>query len=180
MTIRDRSSDDPTSTWAANKLKLVVVTSNDQYDFQGSIEQDQPSAGTMSNMTREELDARLELVEARADARLSRFEERIDQAIGEMRRDRSDLKGDIKSSKWTVVGTLIASVIAIVGGVAAFNATVLSNMVTSFESGKNTAQSISDATKRLESLQDRIEAAQKRELPPGQIQQVPPASTPSR
>lgn len=117
--------------------------------------------GSMTDITREELSARLELVESKADARLSRFEERIDQAIGEMRRDRTEIKAAIGNLKTTTIVTAISAVLAIVLGIAAFNATVLSNMVASFESGKTTTTAIGDATTRLEKLQDRIEAQQK-------------------
>lgn len=144
------------------------------------------------SMTREELEAHLKAQSAQTetalakqngaiDARLADFGARIDQAIGEMRRDRAEIKaeigelrgdmraeigglrGDMKGFRLHIVSTVVVTGIAVVLGIAAFNATVLSNMVASFESGKNTAQAVSDATKRLEALQDRIEAQQKRE-----------------
>lgn len=120
-----------------------------------------PDNRNMTDITREELSARLELVESKADARMSRFEERMDSAIGEMRRDRSEIKAAISNLKSTTIVTAISAVLAIVLGVAAFNSTVLSNMVASFESGKNTATAVIESTKRLELLQDRIEAQQK-------------------
>ena len=125
-----------------------------------------PDNAAMNDITREELSARLELVESKADARMSRFEERIDSSIGEMRRNTDRLEAAIGNLKTTTVVTAIASVLTIVFGVAAFNSTVLSNMVASFESGKNTAAAISESTKRLEVLQDRIEAQQKPTGPP--------------
>ncbi|MDP9902924.1 hypothetical protein [Variovorax ginsengisoli] len=129
----------------------------------------------MAEMTREELNAKLELVQERNDSRLSLFEQRMDNALAEMRGDRADLKddirglqSDIKSFRVHIISTVVVTGIAVISGVAAFNATVLSNMVASFESGKNTAQLIGDATKRLEVLQDRIEAAQSnRQAPTG-------------
>lgn len=117
-------------------------------------------SGTLCD-TREEMSVRLELVESKADARMSRFEERIDSAIGALRRDTDRVEAAIGNLKSTTIVTAISAVLAIVLGIAAFNATVLSNMVTSFESGKNTATAISESTKRLEVLQDRIEAQQK-------------------
>ena len=121
----------------------------------------------MTDITREEMTVRLELAEAKADARISRFEERIDSAIDALRRDTDRVEAAIGNLKSTTIVTAISAVLAIVLGIAAFNATVLSNMVASFESGKNTAAAISESTKRLEVLQDRIEAQQK---------QVPPAT----
>ena len=118
-------------------------------------------------MTREEMTARLELVEARSDARLSRFEERIDQAIGEVRRDRAELKEDFrslatefKSSKVQFTLAMVGTGIAIVLGIAAFNATVLSNMVASFESGKSTATAITQATEQIKQTQQQLQVAQ--------------------
>lgn len=163
----------------ANESRFSILEAS--FDFSDAVEQvgrdgvkvDQSvnHGKNVSQISREEIDAKLELLLARSDARaretellaearLSRFEERIDQAIGEMRRDRSEIKDAIGSLKTTTVVTAITAVLAIVFGVAAFNATVLSNMVASFESGKNTASALGDATARLERLQDRIEAAQ--------------------
>jgi len=119
------------------------------------------------DMTREEMTARLELVEAKSDARLSRFEERIDQAIGEMRRDRAELKDDVrslasefKSSKFQIILAMIGTGVAIVLGIAAFNATVLSNMVASFESGKSTATAITQATEQIKQTQQQLQMVQ--------------------
>ncbi|TDR82786.1 hypothetical protein [Paludibacterium purpuratum] len=50
------------------------------------------------------------------------------------------LQVDTKSLKNTVLMTGISSVVAIVLGVAAFNSTVLGNMVASFEAGNSSAQ----------------------------------------
>lgn len=134
----------------------------------------------MTNPTREEIDAKFDLLSARSDARaretelqaearLARFEERIDQAISEMRRDRTDtlkkiddlqieVRSEAKSTRLTLVVTAVTSILTIVGGVAAFNATVLGNMTASFEAGKTTMQSINETTNRLEALQSKFEA----------------------
>lgn len=139
-------------------------------NFSGEYDQNQPMSNeqvTTNSMTREEMTARLELVEAKSDARLSRFEERIDQAIGEMRRDRVDmsseihnLAADFKSYKFQIIGAMIGTGVAVVLGIAAFNATVLSNMVASFEAGKNTASSIVQATEQLKQTQEQLKTIQ--------------------
>jgi hypothetical protein len=132
---------------------------------------DQPMAESAemptTSVTQYQLDAKLEAVEARADARMSRFEERMDQAIGEMRRDRSELKteiaavrNDIGSFKWQIISTVLATSVAVVFGVAAFNATLLSNMIGSFESGKSTATAITQATEQLKQTQDQLKIIQ--------------------
>lgn len=121
------------------------------------------------DITRNELDAKLELIEARADARMSRFEERIDQAIGEMRRESADLKTEMRglradwdgkfgSLKTTVVVTAISSVLAI----AAINIGLIQTMFGAFESGKTTAAAVSEATTQLKQTQEQLKAIQER------------------
>lgn len=72
------------------------------------------------------------------------------------------LDKEVASIKWWMVGTGVAVVL----GIAAFNATVLGNMVASFESGKNTAAAIAEASKdqelrerRLERLEQKLDEA---------------------
>lgn len=122
-------------------------------------------------ISRHELDAKIDAIEARADARLSRFEERIDQAISAMKQDRQDLKSDItdlkkgyessaSSLRTTMIVTGLSTAVAIVLGVGAFNATVLSNMVASFESGKNTSVAITQASEQLKQTQEQLKEMQ--------------------
>lgn len=112
----------------------------------------------MTQPSREEIDAKLAAMEARMDGRvasieatisgfLGRQEERfgrLDDRLLRMEQSVSQTQGDVKSLKSTIIVTAVSVVLAIVLGVAAFNATVLSNMVASFESGKNTATSLAD------------------------------------
>lgn len=126
-----------------------------------------------------ELDAKIEALEARADARFSNLEMSIKQALDEIRRDRTELKNelaseqverraDAKSLKNTMIVTGVGTAITIVLGVAAFNATVLSNMVASFESGKNTATTITQAAEQFKATQEQLKAVQE------QLQSVKP------
>jgi hypothetical protein len=140
----------------------------------------------MEPISRPELDAKLEAIEARMDARLAglagtmdgfigRLDERdktsaerlinlgkqIDNASSGLEKaaDRIESKyeesaSNIRSLKTTIVITAVSSVLAIVLGVAAFNSTVLSNMVASFESGKNTADAIARAADQLRQAQE--------------------------
>lgn len=96
----------------------------------------------MSAPTREEIDAKLELIETRMDGRLASIESSVRASIAEAQ----DMRRDIKSLKVTMIITAIATV----GSIAAFNATVLSNMVASFESGKNTAAAQADVKRQAE------------------------------
>ena len=96
----------------------------------------------MNGPTREEFNAKLETIETRMDARVASIERLLVEAIAAAHRTRSD----IKNLRWTMIATAIATV----PGIAAFNATVLSNMVASFESGKNTAAVQADIKKQSE------------------------------
>ena len=96
----------------------------------------------MNGPSREEFNAKLETIETRMDARLASIERLIVEAIASARETRSD----IKNLRWTIIATAIATVL----GMAALNATVLSNMVASFESGKNTASAQAEVKKNSE------------------------------
>lgn len=96
----------------------------------------------MNAPTREEFDAKLETIGTRMDGRVALIERVIQDAITAANETRSE----IKSLKRTVIVTAIATVL----GIAAFNATVLSNMVASFESGKNTAAAQAEVKKQSE------------------------------
>ena len=122
---------------------------------------------SMSTLTREEIDAKLELIETRMDGRVASIESSVRASIAESQETRRD----IKSLKVTMIITAIATV----GSIAAFNATVLSNMVASFESGKNTAASQAEVKKQSEETAALIKRMQEdlnaRSTP------FPPAST---
>lgn len=177
-------------SWGAKKVKhLTVVDSSMVSPTYGQMTAHQE--GTQITMTSTELDAKLETIEARMDGRVVELAGKIDGYLGrmeerdkrnderaanfassladmksELHETRGEMKLAIGSMKTTVITTGIGSVLAIVFGIAAFNATVLSNMVASFESGKSTATAVGEATKRLEQLQDRIEAQQKQVTAP--------------
>lgn len=122
----------------------------------------QEPAGSLHNVpmntpTREEIDAKLAASEARMDARIARIETLIETMAQSQQEIKVQLKettatvqAENKSTRTTMVITAVSAVITIVVGIAAFNATVLSNMVASFESGKNTASALSAAASALE------------------------------
>lgn len=156
---------------------------------------------TMTGPTREEIDAKLQAVEARMDTRVAEVVGRIDsllvsqqgldriyqkqfsdlaaaqeaqktqaeeakkeqlKAINEAQKSSTD---DIKSLKRTIAVAGIGTALTVLFGIAAFNATLLSNMIASFESGKNTMQSVNQVTnqlnetaKKLADLEAKLEA----------------------
>lgn len=69
------------------------------------VDEKQPSEIRMSEITREELAARLETIEVRMDGRLVTIESKIDARFAELRTDMH--KGTAELVKW-VVGTAIA------------------------------------------------------------------------
>ena len=87
-------------------------------------------------ITRPELDAKLETIEARMDGRLLRMEAIAERISEDVRETRSD----IKTLKTTVITTAIIAALTIVFGIAGFNAMLTSNMLTAFQAGQQTSQ----------------------------------------
>lgn len=127
----------------------------------------------VTGVTHYELDAKIESLEARADARFSKLETSINNALDEMRRDRGEFKSELsaeqlerraemKSLKNTFIATGIGVALTIVFGVVGFNTMLVSNMVASFESGKNTATAISQASEQMKQTQDQLKDIQQK------------------
>ncbi len=114
----------------------------------------------MNTVSKDLLDARLETIEVRMDARMARIEELIGDTRKGIELMRQESRADNKSTRTTMIVTGISSVLAIVLGVGAFNATVLSNMVASFESGKNTASMLANSEKAIKEATQALIAAQ--------------------
>lgn len=96
----------------------------------------------MTDISREEIDAKLAASEARRDAMFATINGKLDLIVERLETQikRIDkLEQAMISLKSTVIITGISSSIAIILGVAGFNATLLSNMTATFESGKETA-----------------------------------------
>lgn len=122
-------------------------------------EDNRPHTEVMTTpVTTDLLDAKLENIELKMDARVQRIEDKMDAFV----QSSTATQESIKSLKTTIVVTGISSVLAIVLGVAAFNATVLSNMVASFESGKNTAQSLGQTQQELQKREQRLDSVEKK------------------
>ncbi|SFL88542.1 hypothetical protein [Rugamonas rubra] len=142
----------------------------------------------MSELQREELDAKLAMAEARTDARMAEtdikivqgyvkmasIEGKIDALAGLLNEKISamaitiaEVKAGINNLRTTVVVTAISIGLASVFGIAAFNATVLSNMLASFESGKNMSAAQAEVQRQLEATAVLLDKVQK------QIDQAP-------
>jgi hypothetical protein len=92
----------------------------------------------MDNMTREEIEARLETVEARTETRFVELSGKIDRLGEILAGDHgviaqvNSLKVDNKATRWTVVITLITSVLA----TAALVMNVQANLLAAFQAGQ--------------------------------------------
>lgn len=123
-----------------------------------------PNHSSMNTPSREEFEAKIQTIEARMDGRVASIEAKIDglvnvlnerfrsmdERMGRMEDDSRETKAAVGNLKSTLIVTAISTVLAIVLGVAAFNATVLSNMVASFESGKSTSAAQAEVKKQAE------------------------------
>lgn len=140
-------------------------------------------------INREEINARLEAIEARMDARVAGMSAKLDTALAEMRADREantvrftavneafqnikeDIKGvheqskSLKSNIWFAAATTIASVLA--AWALAFSA---------FDSGRETSKSIAEANVRMEKLQAQLEAQAKAKAAAADTPAAPTAS----
>lgn len=105
----------------------------------------------MSEISREELNAKLETIEVKMDARVesvsskidgflgAQFErdKRLDAALAQIAKDHSETRAGISSMRTTLIITAVSTVIAIVLGVAAFNSALTANMMSAFQLGKS-------------------------------------------
>lgn len=125
-------------------------------------------------INREEINARLEAIEARMDARVAGMSAKLDTALAEMRADREannirfaaafkdigDIKSDlleVKGSFKTVIGNVWGAALATVTVVGA----TLAIAISSFDSGRETSKNIAEATAQMKQLQMQLEAQAK-------------------
>ena len=86
----------------------------------------------------------------RMDQRFERMGERFERIDSRIDKLGAELRAAISGLKSTTIITGISAVLAIVIGVASFNATMLSSMVTAFESGKNTSAAQAEVKRQTE------------------------------
>lgn len=90
------------------------------------------------------------------DARLEARVQRVELLGEQIKSSDAEIVSEMKSMKWWMIGTGLSVVL----GIASFNATVLSNMVASFESGKTTAQSLAQTRADLEKVAKSVQETQ--------------------
>lgn len=94
-------------------------------------------------LTRPELDAKLETIEARMDGRIARIEDSVQRIVdmaAEIKQENRDIRMSVSNLKTTLIVTAIGAVLTIVLGVAAFNATLQANMLSAFSLGQQASQ----------------------------------------
>ena len=161
------AAEEPANQSPFSARPSAATISSEKINFFNTLMTDVGESDTMNAMTREEMTARLELVEAKADARLGRVEERMDQAIAEMRRESAQLlqafkeeRGDRRSEMRNLKLTIITTGIAVVLGLGAANVSMVQSMLASFESGKSSGAALTQATEQLKQTQQQIQSLQ--------------------
>lgn len=105
----------------------------------------------MNDITREEFNAKIETIEVKMDARVQAVtskidgfiaaqderDKRLDLILAQISKDSGEAKSSISSMKGTMIVTAISTVLAIVIGVASFNTSLASNMMSAFQLGVN-------------------------------------------
>lgn len=111
----------------------------------------------MSDINREELDAKLSAVEARMDRRIADFQSDMRQAVSDFRLEIQPIKG-IKANIWSATAVMVGTIVAVVG---------LS--FTAFDSGRETSALVQEAKQQAtetRQLLEQIQAQQKIIVPP--------------
>lgn len=112
------------------------------------------NTGLMNDITREEFNAKLETIEVKMDARVEAMtakidgfltaqnerDKRLDLLLAQIGKDSSEAKSSISSMKTTLIVTAVSTVLAIVIGVASFNTSLTSNMMSAFQLGASQAE----------------------------------------
>lgn len=111
----------------------------------------------MSDINREELDAKLSAVEARMDRRIADFQSDMRQAVSDFRLEIQPIKG-MKANIWSATAVMVGTIVAVVG---------LS--FTAFDSGRETSELVQEAKQQAtetRKLLEQIQAQQKSMVTP--------------
>lgn len=95
--------------------------------------QPDPQEGTMQDdaVTRYELDARTEAIEARMDARIAHMEAIVEQAVEvakEAKQEAKETRRHVTVVSWTVAGVIIAAVAVVMGAATAWQTVAYSDL----------------------------------------------------
>ncbi|WP_440061495.1 hypothetical protein ACTAB0_11640 [Pseudomonas syringae] len=150
LLLRDRDSRD------AKIAELQATIASQKGDKSHPLSDTHP----MSEMNREELDAKLSAVEARMDKRISDFGADMRQVVSDFRVEMAPIK-NLKTSIWSAAGFIVASMIAVIG-----------LTVTGFYTGRDTSNLINEAKVQSQETRKLLEQIQLQ-------QKTPPPATAS-
>lgn len=128
----------------------------------------------MNAVAREEFEAKLQAIEARMDARVASIDGKFEAMLARIQSMNETLvetKAAFNSVKTTVVVTGVSAVLAVLFGIASFNASLLNNMISSFDSGRETASAITAATVELQNTQEKLKDIERSLGTPGRTLQ---------
>lgn len=127
MNGRDHSASWSKPEGGADWSKVVQIYPVGKRSIGSDNKPGQSHTKRMNDITREELDAKLQATEARMDARLERFDKDMRQAVSDFRLEVQPLKS-LKANIWGATAVTIGVMVA-----------VLSYGVASFDSGRDTS-----------------------------------------
>lgn len=133
---------------------VVVNEENAPHFIKGDEKTLKPDTKIMTDITREEFNAKLETIEVKMDARVQAVsskidgfltaqaerDRRLDLVLDQITRANEDTKSSISSMKTTLIVTAVSTVLAIVIGIASFNTALTSNMISAFQLGLSRAE----------------------------------------
>lgn len=119
-------------------------------DFQNDRTSQRDDTAPMTEITREEFNAKLETIETKMDARVESVsakiecfiatqaerDKRLEATIAQIATSQAETKSGLSSMKNAMLITAISTVLAIVFGVASFNTALTANMMLAFQLGK--------------------------------------------
>jgi hypothetical protein len=116
---------------------------------------DDPPSSAMSDLTRAELDAKLDAAAARTEAIVARIEGKIDVMSAEvhgLRESHAELREDSRSNRALLIGsaltiflTIIATAWAVYSGLASINLGLIQSVTGAFSAGRDVGQQIEQA-----------------------------------
>lgn len=168
MTFRKDSKDHPALTVVSSSRKRP---DKDALDVISSLEEmleiikvdlgvENVDTDPMTDITREELNAKLEAQQLKVDARLKEFEGKVTDGITQMNHSLQLLEKDlagVRGLKGTIILNSVLSVIAIVGIVIG----VMAYGVANFDSGRETSVLVQEAKQQTTDTRELLEQIRK-------------------
>jgi len=118
-----------------------------------------------ATVTRHELESRLEVFEKVNDAHMVRIETLIDTIRSETSEFKSELRAvrtEQRSDAHSLKTTFLVTAVSCFFGIGALNFSLVSNMLSAFESGKSTATTLTQATEQMKQTQEQLKSLQER------------------